>query len=189
MNDVLELDHEDSPHDNVAREGGGLVRKGATEPSTPTGQSITCGLALAIIWWTACTLWAYFVFGELVVVLGYPEMLGVSGVILAFVGAGRRVHSLFPGKVLVAAGTTLLLSAASSVLIPALLVPIVGRRYVTLAGLLAALTVALVVLSVIRARKQAARLGASNAPRLSAVLVWLVILAFTAVAVALATQG
>lgn len=204
MNDVLERDRNASAHDRSAPgtlatdtvtldagDGGNLFpNRGVTVPQS-AGGTPKRGVALALTWWTACTLWAYLVFGELVVVLGYPELLAVLGVILGFVTAGRRVRSLLHGtKLLMGAGATLLLSAVSIVLVPALLVPIVGRRYVALGGLLTVLLVALLVLSVIRTREQAARLGAPKAsPRLPAIVAWLVVLAFTAVAGALATQG
>lgn len=145
---------------------------------------------VALTWWTFCTIWAYFAFGELVVAAGYPEALAIVGVAGAFTVAGHRVKSLFDDAKAVAIGAaiTALLSAILAIVVPALLVTLVGRRYVALLGLLLTIVVALLALRRVRKRERAEQQGASPNPSMARIIVWLLVVVFTAVALTLAVQ-
>lgn len=202
MNDVITnpraeaMDRGSVSHDSPADEGAtydtsefgahhGVPHRGASAPAAPRRKP---QLALALTWWTACTLWAYFVFGELVVAAGYPEALAALGVVAGFSAAGRRVHALFDGSraVAIAAISAALLTTASVIVVPVLLVTFLHRSHVALAGLLCAPTIALVTLWRLRRREHTEDQGEPTKLALAKVLAWLLALVFTGVALALA---
>lgn len=154
-------------------------------PLPPTRQR-----GVALLWWITCTIWAYFAFGELVVAAGYPEALGACGVAAGFAVAGRRVNSLFDDARAVAIGATItaLSSAVLGIVVPAMLVTIVGQRYVALFGLLLAIVVALLALRRLRRRERAEHQVPSHNPPMAKILVWLLVVVFTAVALTLSAQ-
>jgi hypothetical protein len=150
---------------------------------------------LAITWWTACSLWAYFAFGELVVAAGYPEALGVLCVLLGFVAAGQRVHSRFDDAraVAIGGGIVVLLSSVLAVVLPAFLLTFTRARNVALLGLTLALATALVSLRFVRRVERAERSDMAiatpaNRGALPRILAWLLSAVFTLIALALAAQ-
>lgn len=150
---------------------------------------------LAITWWTACLLWAYFAFGELVVAAGYPEVLAVLCVVLGFVAAGRRVRSRFDDAraVAIGAGVVVLMSSVLGVVAPALLLTFTPARNVALIALVLAVMAALVSLRFLRRAERTetgdrATPNATNRGRLASILAWLLTAVLTAIAFALAAQ-
>lgn len=146
---------------------------------------------LACTWWTACTLWAYFVFGELVVAADYPEALAAIGVVAGVAVAGRRVSFLFDDSkaVVIGAALTSALSVVCVLVGPAVLLAVFGQRYVALLGLLLAVAVALTALRFVRRRERSSHEQTRLKPALASVVTWLLVFAFTAVTVALSAKG
>lgn len=155
-------------------------------PANPPRQH-----GVAILWWIACTIWAYLAFGELVVAADYPEALAIVCVAGSFAIAGRRVSSLFHDAKAVAIGAaiTALSSAVVAIVVPAVLVAVVGQRYVALLGLLFAIVVALLALRRLRRRERVRPQPTSANPPFAKIFVWLLVVVFTAVALTLAARG
>lgn len=144
---------------------------------------------LAVVWWAACALWAYFVFGELVVSAGCPEVLALLGLLAGVAAAGRRASSHFRSAGAVALGglSAIATGAAFGLLVPALFGLIVPERNVALFGLLTSASTALVTLRAVRRRERAEQELAAK-PALPRVLAWVLTWALTTIAVLLAAQ-
>jgi hypothetical protein len=157
-----------------------------TRAASPTRKH-----GLALVWWTATSVWAYFTFGELVVAAGYPEALAVIGVVAGFVLAGRRVSALFADAkaIWLGAAIAILMSAVTIVLGPAILVTFIAERGVALIGLVLSVVVALVSLRLVRRRERSQLAQTASQPALGSVVAWLLVLVFTVVAATLATRG
>lgn len=156
----------------------------------PTALAPKRGRALALTWWTACALWAYFVFGELVVAAGYPEVLAATGVVAGFVAAGRRVKDSFNGAkaTLVGGAITALLGSAFAIGGTAALSVLLRRRSIALVALLLAVSVAFIALWMVRRREREQPRQPNSSYPVAHVIAWLIVLVFTMVAVVLAAQ-